>query len=113
MKKQGSYLPAAIYALSTLGAQIAIARKESGWTAVEFAERLGVTPQLVSRIEKGSPNTSIGTVLEVAVLVRIPLFEVESDDVRGMHRVAEHERLRLQLLPSRTRRRKLTVDNDF
>lgn len=113
MKKEGTYLPTTMYAVTTLGTQIAIARKDLGWTVGELAERLGVSPQLVSRIEKGSPKASIGTVLEAAVLVGIPLFEVESNDVRGMHRVAQHEQLRLQLLPKRIRRRTLTVDNNF
>lgn len=38
MKKEGTYLPTTMYAVTTLGAQIAIARKDLGWTAGELAD---------------------------------------------------------------------------
>ncbi len=113
MKKRVTYLPSTSYALKTLGAQISAARRELGWTAADLAERLGVTPGLISRIERGSPSTGIGTVLEAAVLCGIPLFETDPNDVRAMASVAETEQLRLALLPSRTRRRSVKVSNDF
>ncbi len=113
MKKTSAYLPFTMYALRALGTQIAVARRELGWTAADLAERLGVTAQLVSRIERGSPSTTVGTVLEAAVLCGIPLFDTNSDDVRAMATVAENERLRLALLPSRTRRRPVEVSSDF
>lgn len=113
MKKTVTYLPVTTHALKTLGTQIAVARRELGWTASDLAERLGVTTQLVSRIEHGAPSTAIGTVFEAAVLCRIPLFGIDVNDVRAMSNVAENQRLRLALLPSRVRRRSMEVDNDF
>jgi len=113
MKKRLTYLPSTTYALRTLGTQIAVARRELGWTAAELAERLGVTPGLLSRIERGTPSCGIGTVLEAAVLCEIPLFETDPEDVRALSAVAETEQLRLALLPSRTRRRVEIVSNDF
>ena len=113
MKKRVAYLPSTTYALMTLGAQIAVARRELGWTAADLAERLGVTPNLVSRIEHGPASTGIGTVLEAAVLCEIPLFETNPKDVRAMATLAEMQRLRLALLPSRTRHRPVKVSNDF
>lgn len=102
-----------MYALQALGTQIAVARRELGWTAADLAKRLGVTAQVVSRIEHGAPSTSAGTVIEAAVLCGIPLFETHPDDVRTMAIVTENERLRLALLPSRSRRRPVEVSSDF
>lgn len=113
MKRRSTYLPFTTYALQTLGTQIAVARRELGWTAADLAERLGVSAQVVSRIERGAPSTSIGTVIEAAVLCGIPLFETHPNDVRAMATVTENERLRLALLPSRTRRRPQVVSSDF
>lgn len=113
MKKTLTYLPSTTHALKALGAQISIARRELGWTAAELAERLGVTPNLVSRIERGAASTGIGTVFEAAVLCGIPLFETNPEDVRAMAAVAETEQLRLALLPSRMRHRSVKVANDF
>ena len=113
MKKTLTHLPSTTYALRTLGTQIAVARRELGWTAADLAQRLAVTAQLVSRIERGAASTAVGTVFEAAVLCGIPLFGTDPDDVRSMAAVAENERLRLALLPSRTRRRPVEVSSDF
>ena len=113
MKRTLAYLPSTTYALQALGTQIAVARRELGWTAADLAQRLGVTAQLVSRIERGAPSTAIGTVFEAAVLCQIPLFDTHPDDVRSMAAVAQNERLRLALLPSRTRRQPVEVSSDF
>lgn len=80
-KQQHAYLPATLDAVQALGAQVAAARRELGWTAAELAGRLGVTPALVSRIEKGAPGTAIGTVLEAAVVCGVPLFGVDATDL--------------------------------
>lgn len=113
MKKTVTHLPSTNYALSALSAQISIARRELGWTAADLAERLGVSSGVVTRIEAGAASTGVGTVLEAAVLCGIPLFETDPEDVRAMAAVAQTERLRLALLPSRTRRRNIKVPNDF
>lgn len=113
MKKTHAYLPSTTYALQALGAQIAVARRELGWTAADLAERLGVTAQLVSRLERGSPSTTVGTMFEAAVICGVPLFGADPDDTRAMAALAEHQRLRLALLPSRTRRRAVEVSSDF
>jgi len=113
VRRQRSYLPATSLALQALGSQIAAARRELGWTAAELAGRLGVTPQLVTRIEKGAPGTAIGTVLEAAVVCGVPLFGVDPADRAALGAVAERERNRVALLPARTRRKPVVVDDDF
>jgi len=110
VKRVRAYLPATTYAARALGSQIAAARRELGWTAAELAGRLGVTPALVTRIEKGSPSTALGTVLEAAVVCGVPLFGV---DVVRLGDVADRERTRLALLPERVRHQGIEIDDDF
>jgi len=110
MKRRLSYLPATLDALAILGAQIAAARRELGWTAAELAERVGVTAPLISRIENGRPTTQIGTVFEAAVLCGVPLFGKDSTELGA---TARGERNRLALLPTRVRKPPLIIDNDF
>jgi len=110
VRKNRSYLPAAQHALNVLGSQIAIARRELGWTAAELAERLGVNAQLVGRIEKGAPGTAIGTVFEAAVLTGVPLYGIDPADLQDL---GDRQRARLALLPARTRRKPVEVSDDF
>ncbi len=113
MKRQRTYLPVTTLAVQTLGSQIAAARRELGWTAADLAGRLGVTAQLVTRIEKGAPSTAIGTVLEAAAICGVPLFGVDPTDLARVRDVAERERHRVALLPSRARRKPVVVDDEF
>jgi len=110
VKRSRSYLPTTTSALAVLGSQIAVARRELGWTAAELAERLGVNVQLISKIEHGSPSTAIGSVFEAAVLCGVPLFGVDPADLTDL---ATRERARLALLPARIRRKKIQVNDDF
>jgi len=112
VKRERQYLPATGHALSALGAQVAAARRQAGWTTADLAERLGVSRNLITRIEQGAPGTAVGTVLEAAVVCGVPLFGVEPDQ---LGRVAETERARLALLPERVRGSagRGEVDDDF
>lgn len=110
MKRTKSYLPATTAAVSSLGAQIAAARRELGWTAVDLAERLGVGAQVVSHIENGRPTVAIGTVFEAAVLCGVQLFGAEPGQLGP---VAEQERTRLALLPARVRAPRVEISDDF
>lgn len=113
MKRMHAYMPATLHALTVLGSQIASRRRELRWTAAELADRLGVSPQLVARIERGAPGTAIGTVLEAAVICGVPLFGVDPADRGALASLAEQEKTRLALLPARTRRTSVQADDDF
>jgi len=97
-------------AVGALGAEIAAGRRAAGWTQEQLAERLGVTRKLLARIEHGGPNVSIGTVLEAAVLVGVPLFGVNR---RDLPLVADRARAQAALLPARVRHSSLDIDDDF
>lgn len=109
-KRTRTYLPATHDALAVLGAQIAAARRQLGWTAAELAGRVGVSAPLISRIENGHPTTQIGTVFEAAVLCGVPLF---GTDTTGLSRLAHAERDRAALLGARVRKAPVEIDDDF
>lgn len=110
MKVEKAYLPDTEQAAAALGAQIAAARRELGWTQEELAARLGVSRQLVAKIEGGSTGASLGTVLEAAIVCGVRLFGVERAD---LSLVVDRERARAALLPTRVWSRTPVIDNDF
>ncbi|MDQ1294233.1 MAG: hypothetical protein QG608_2116 [Actinomycetota bacterium] len=110
MKRVRSYLPTTTHALCVLGSQIASSRRELGWTAADLAERLGVNVQLIGKIERGSPSTTIGIVFEAAILCGVPLFGTDPSDLTDL---AARERTRLALLPARVHRKKVQVSDNF
>lgn len=100
---------AALDAARLLGAQVRAGRFARGWTLKQLAERAQVTPTTVRRIEAGHPGVALGTALECAVLVGVPLFY---EDERRL--AAEAERGRAALLDRRVRpKRRDEVDLDF
>ena len=90
-----------IDAATVLGQQVAQARRERRLTQEELAERAGVTPFTVSKVERGDPTVALGTAFEVARLVGVPLFGV--DDRVTMDSLVRRGGDRLSLLPVRVR----------
>jgi len=96
--------------LTTLALMIDIGRKNQQWTQNELAERLSVSRHTVQHLLKGDPGIAIGTVLEAAVLTGVPLWQPESaNPVSFYHTVVE----KAALLPSRVRKSKVIVDDNF
>lgn len=97
-------------ALSLLGKQIRLGRKQRRWSEHELAERAGVARATLQKIEKGDPGCAIGLVFEVAALVGVTLFEA---DLPGLAR--QHERLddKLALLPKSVRPGTTVVVDEF
>lgn len=105
-------MPAAKDALAVLGQQIRLQRHTRGWTAGDLAERAGVSAKTILAIEAGAPGTAIGTVLNAATLVGVPLFGVE--DKAELARMRSRGEERLALIPSRVyHRRSVEPDADF
>lgn len=96
-------------ALRILADSIRAARIRRGWTEAELAERLGVSRPTVVNLEAGQPGVALGTVLEAAALVGVPLFtdDAERRSVYGALKTTE-----LALLPKAARPRR-AVDDDF
>lgn len=49
-----------------VGRRIAELRRERGWTQASFAERMGVSWKYVQRLEAGSENLSLASIVEIA-----------------------------------------------
>ncbi len=83
------------HVLRILGAQISAARTRRRWTVVRLAEQINVSPPTLRKIERGDPRVAIGSVLDAAVAVGVPLFDSD------LERLAEHIEDRIALLPAR------------
>lgn len=93
-----------------LGLQVAQARRERRWPATSLAERAGISPMTLRKVERGDPSVSIGTVFEVATIVGIPLFAPDQRTVQSAIVAATD---RLALLPERVRLSPPQVSDDF
>lgn len=78
-------------------------------SVLDLAERLGVSRDMMQRIEKGDPRCGIGSVFEAAVIVGVPLFEEEPSRLSEMNtRYTE----KINLLPKSIRKPNSTVIKD-
>ena len=110
MKRTRTYSPYASEAAQLLGAQVALARRERRWSVQELADRAGITPFTLRKVERGDMTVSLGVAFEVAALVGVPLFHA---DRSRLMLDAERTRARAALLPQRVRARRQEVKDDF
>lgn len=97
-------------ALTILGNTLRTARTEERVTQSELAERAGISRALLGRIERGDPGCAIGSVFEVAAILRVPLFGLDGSEMsREAARTARHR----ALLPASVRRSRRVTDDDF
>ena len=97
-------------AVTVLGQLIRIGRIERALSVQGLAERLGVSRDLVQRIEHGDPRCGIGVALEAATIVGVPLFDA---DRTRLTEQAERGTEKLRLLPKAVRKRATGVNDDF
>ena len=100
MRRPHTFHPQTLDAAQFLGVEIARARRDRRWTTAELAERAGISPVTLRKIERGEPTVQLGSAFEVATLLGIVLF---APDRRALTTMLEHARTRLQLLPARVR----------
>lgn len=67
--------------LETLGGRIRKARIDANMSQVELGERIGVTRYTVGALENGRAKVAIGTVLEAACVVGLPLFDAKVENL--------------------------------
>jgi len=107
-----SYSRYAREAVALLGQLIRTGRLERKMSVAELASRVGISRDMMQRIEQGDPRCTIGLVFEAASIVGVPLFE--EDRGRLTTRVAEQgEKLRLMPKSIRTSKTKRAVKDDF
>lgn len=101
--------PATQEALAILAKVVRAGRLRRNWTVRELAERVGVSAPTILKVERGEPGVAIGTALEAATLLGVPLFE---PDAASRARYLALKEAELALLPS-TARPPATFDDDF
>ncbi|MFT4166797.1 MAG: helix-turn-helix transcriptional regulator [Microlunatus sp.] len=99
-------------ALCVWGQLIRRGRLDRTWTAKDLAARANVSEQTVLAAEAGHRGTAVGTMMDLADLVGVPIFGIEDRAELAIRRQRGEELL--ALLPSRVRRPKIeSVDDDF
>jgi transcriptional regulator with XRE-family HTH domain len=106
----GTISPRTNEALQLLGSSIKLHRVRRRWSIDELATRVGVSHPTIIKLERGDPSVAVGTVLEAATLVGMPLFD---DDPIARDRYQQRVSAELSLLPKAARARTNTVDDDF
>lgn len=91
--------PVARHAVALLGAEIRAGRLERGWSIRELAERAGVSPATIVKVERGDLGVAIGTAMDCAALTGVLLFYDDASRVE-----VEAERARAAVLRRRPRR---------
>ncbi len=97
MAGKRTYLNVVVDATAVLGAQIRAGRLERAWTLSALAKRAQISTPTLKKAERGDPGVAVGTMLQLAALVGVPLFD---DDPRL---VADAEAARSTLLSRRAR----------
>jgi len=105
-----TYSRYSLQALSLLGALLRAARVERKVGAQALAERVGISRDMLYRIEKGDPRCEIGVVFELAAILGVPLFEPELGALQQRSREVE---ARLALMPKAVHAPRSEVKDDF
>lgn len=99
-----------LQALGLMGALLRTARIEKRMPAHGLAQRVGISRDMLYRIERGDPRCEIGAVFELAAILGVPLFEPDLGRLQARAREVED---RLTLLPKAVRAPQAEVKDDF
>jgi transcriptional regulator with XRE-family HTH domain len=90
-------LPEIARTVSEIGAKVAKARAERGWSLAQLAERAGLSTAAVHKIEKSGMTPTIASLMKVAAALgkSVGYFVEESDPARPVTVVRGDERSRL------------------
>jgi transcriptional regulator with XRE-family HTH domain len=110
MSSPCTYSHATQDALTLMGRQIRLARKQRKMSEANLAARIGIARSTLQLIQKGSPKAEIGLVFEAAHLVGIPLFGLDASAVPAqIDRIGD----KLALLRHSIRQPRTAVKDDF
>jgi transcriptional regulator with XRE-family HTH domain len=95
-------------AVSELGGKLSIARAERGWSLQQLADRAGLSPAAIHKIEKSGMTPTITSLMKLASALgkSVSYFIDESEPLRPVTHVRAGERQRLY-----TSKKGLTLDN--
>jgi len=83
--------------VSEIGGKLAKARAERGWSLQQLADRAGVSPAAVHKIEKSGITPTIATLMKIALALgkSVGYFIDESDPLRPVTLIRHDERASL------------------
>lgn len=110
-KKERTYSRSTKEAAVLLGKHIQLGRKECTLTEKDLATRAGISRATLQKIEMGDPKCELGLYFEVATLVGVKLFEIDSTTtfLTNLDRINN----KIALLPKSIRKKKKDIDDAF
>jgi transcriptional regulator with XRE-family HTH domain len=95
-------------AVSELGGKLAAARAERGWSLQQLADRSGLSPAAIHKIEKSGMTPTIASLMKIAAALgkSVSYFIDESEPLRPVTHIHAHDRQRLY-----TSKQGLTLEN--
>ena len=97
-------------AVAVLGQRIRIGRLERKLSVQALAERIGISRDMMRRIEAGDPRCAIGAVFEAAAVVGVSLL---AEDRTALAALRAQQADKLRLLPKRVRAPRREPRDDF
>jgi len=84
-------------AVSELGGKLATARAERGWSLQQLADRAGLSPAAIHKIEKSGMTPTIASLMKIAAALgkSVSYFIDESEPLRPVTHIRADERQRL------------------
>lgn len=84
-RERPAFLPMHARLLERLGENLRLARRRRRLTTSQVAERAGISRSTLYHLEKGEANSSLGTLLQVLVALRLEndLASIAADDELG------------------------------
>ncbi len=73
----------------TMGTRVRVAREQAGWTQRELARRMQMTHTTLARIESGSSNPRLKTLIRLARVLGVPLGELVRPAAPRRHAMRE------------------------
>lgn len=98
-------------AVTMLGNLIRIHRIERKLSVQALAERVGISRDMMQRIEKGDPRCGIGLVMEAAAVVGVALFDTDHSNRLAM--LGREQEYKLRLLPKAVHNARAVIKDDF
>jgi len=95
-------------AVSELGGKVANARAERGWSLQQLADRSGLSPAAIHKIEKSGMTPTIASLMKLAAALgkSVSYFIAESEPLRPVTHIKRDDRQRLY-----TSKQGLTLEN--
>jgi transcriptional regulator with XRE-family HTH domain len=98
-------------AVTLLGHLIRVNRIERRLTVQALAERVGISRDMMQRIEQGDARCGIGLVIEAAAIVGVPLFGADNSNKLTTYIKDQEDKLRL--LPKAVHQTSAVIKDDF